>query len=77
MNVYPNPSNDHITFELSDQKRNLHFKLINSIGEIIRSQTINDNKFTVNKNDLSRGIYFYRIMDEKNKLLKMGKIVFE
>lgn len=77
--VYPNPSNSIINFQLNkiDQidLSSLTLKIHSSDGRLILSeQFITENK-TIERNDLQSGIYFYSI-HFKDKIIRNGKIIY-
>ncbi|MBN4051348.1 T9SS type A sorting domain-containing protein [bacterium AH-315-M05] len=75
--VYPNPFNSTTTFEIRGiyKAQPFTFSLYNIIGERIKEVSdITDNKFIINRENLSGGIYIYKI-NSKNGLIGVGKIV--
>ena len=77
-NVYPNPANQYITFEVfAFEETEAQISLLNSQGQVVRSYTqqfaANTTQFTVNDlNTLSEGVYFYHI--QLGSHAKTGKI---
>jgi len=57
--VYPNPASDKITVE-SNQNIN-SIQLINNMGQVVYTATVNAEKTTINTTDISKGIYFLRV----------------
>lgn len=70
--VYPNPTQDYISFKLYDN--NLYIiELYNSNGLLVLSTTTRSN-CRVDVSFLERGVYFYKVI-EKNKTAFSGKII--
>ncbi len=70
---YPNPANGFFKIKKSNAK---YITLNNTKGQEIKKQILHDDVTTIYKGDLQKGLYIYNINDE-NKLLKSGKIIFE
>jgi len=78
--VYPNPANESITIDYTGditllQKCQIEFYDI--YGKLIKTEVLCKNSQTLNINDLSPGLYIYRITNfnsilQKNKLIKMN-----
>lgn len=75
LNVFPNPSNHYVTFEIEDQTNSTkHLHIYNSIGKKIKEGIFENNTFIFNGGKHPTGIYFFQIKSE-NRLLKTGKII--
>ena len=70
VNVYPNPSYGSVTFENPEQG-NCTVIVYNSSGAILKTFSF---KGTYKLDDLSSGMYFYRVMDEDGNI-SSGKLV--
>jgi hypothetical protein len=70
--VYPNPVNDELTIEKGENEENLHYKIINPIGQIILSGQIN-GKAQINTSELNQGLYFLII--EHNSMIETIKFL--
>lgn len=69
--VYPNPSENQITFQLQkNQKGILYFYDV--LGKNILTKEISENNNTLDIQNLSKGVYYYKF--ESNKVFK-GKII--
>lgn len=69
--VYPNPSENQITFQLlKNQKGILYFYDV--LGKNILTKEISENNNTLDIQNLSKGVYYYKF--ESNKVFK-GKII--
>ncbi len=67
--VYPNPASNLIHFDIEAANNNFEITVVNLQGQEIINQCLKDN--TLNINQLSNGIYFYKIIS--NKTIYQGK----
>lgn len=77
--VYPNPFTDQFEVTLNDTTGTILFELVNSLGQVINSQSedvTSNNSFTVvlNNSDVASGLYFYKI-SQQNDVLATGKLL--
>jgi hypothetical protein len=56
--VYPNPSKDEITLNVSTEMIGLTYGISNSVGKVVTSGTIADERSLVSLNDLVPGVYY-------------------
>lgn len=75
--VYPNPFSDKTTFII--QAGNLNdkysFELKDILGKTVRSiNEINDQQFSISRNNLETGVYFYKIYSAET-IIGVGKII--
>ena len=78
LNVFPNPMNTEATISIN-QKSNTgkcELKLYNILGIMVNSQTIENGKATLEKGNLSNGVYFYQLI-ENNQAVANGKLIIE
>lgn len=80
LNIYPNPMIDRAIVELYVKKESeISIYLINTMGEkvqqVVTNEAINQgkSKFEINKNKLSKGVYFVTV--ELNGTRKINKLV--
>lgn len=76
--IYPNPFHDYstITFENS-KKENCTLKLYNSFGQLVRSYNdINADKIVIKRQNLTSGLYYFRLGTGKQTLTK-GNLLIE
>jgi hypothetical protein len=59
-NVYPNPAKESVTIDLPGK---FDVKVINSIGQVLSSKTI-DGSGSIDISDLNSGIYFVKVSNE-------------
>lgn len=73
--IYPNPAKDRLTIQLeSFEGGNLSLELINSMAEVLKSQTYSNEQNEFDLTDLPKGIYFLRVRDsETQKVFKVIK----
>jgi hypothetical protein len=70
--IYPTPSTDFITINIKDFHKNETVLIYNSIGQLIKKTTLNNNK-TVPISDLPSGVYFIQIENYLSQLQKFIK----
>jgi hypothetical protein len=77
--AYPNPGNTLMTIEVpSNTYHNLTLEVYNAIGQRIAREQTNGNFFSIAKNDIGSGLFFYQIHTTSDrKLIGQGKIIFE
>lgn len=73
--VYPNPGINQLN--LKTEYKELNFELINLNGQVVISQMLDNNNKTINTESLKSGMYFYRLIDKKNKTIETGKWIKE
>ena len=78
--IYPNPFTSFIDVDINNSNlfnKKLNFYLMNTFGQIVYSTLLNQNsQIEINKNLLSSGIYFYKIINESDQLkISFGKLI--
>lgn len=79
VSVYPNPMRDNANFVVKSNILNDMFslELIDILGnKVISKKEFNNKEFTLSRNGLINGIYFYKIYNI-NGILGVGKLVVE
>jgi len=73
--MYPNPATSYITFDLQSQyKRGLTLQIYNGLlGKKMLDTPNVPDKFIINLNDFSRGIYIYHLIDVTGRVIETGK----
>jgi hypothetical protein len=73
--LYPNPAVAYINFELRDNSRRmLTLQIYNGIlGKKMVEYKISGDRYTLNLNEFSRGLYIYHLVDLNGKILESGK----
>jgi len=75
LDVYPNPNKG--IFSIQSQLKISKIEIINLVGKTIYLAVINDNKVNIDLRKEAKGVYFYQIYIEENKIVQSGKIVLE
>lgn len=70
--LYPNPFNDHLSFQLIKNYKHITFELFNFQGQKVMSKPL-INSETINVASLASGVYFYRLSID-NKIHR-GKLI--
>lgn len=72
--LYPNPANTALSVELSlKQGETATICLYNNMGQLVECEQIYNNITSMPTGNLTAGIYYYRIIDNKGNLLKSDK----
>ena len=73
--IYPNPATQTINISFNNQQNMPYtFELYNNYGEIIfKKQIINSTSFELS--NISNGVYFYIIKDNKNFIIHRNKLI--
>lgn len=69
--VYPNPGTDQLNIKTSINYTD--FEIINLNGKVVIIQNLDNNQSAINTESLKSGMYFYRLIDQKNKTIETGK----
>jgi hypothetical protein len=65
--VYPNPSNDLLTIQLTQFNGNQTIQICNSIGQLIKEFEIN-NSTTISVSNLDPGVYFIKNINQSESI---------
>ena len=72
--LYPNPASQYVNIEIYDKfnASNLKLELVNSIGQVVLSQVVNNTneKIVLDVNNLTRGMYLVRLSSDKLYMTK-------
>lgn len=74
--VYPNPALDQFTIH-SFEAEESSFQLSNSLGQLIKSEQFSGQDHVVLTNDLSSGVYFLIIQNQKRNTVHQQKIIIQ
>jgi hypothetical protein len=75
--VYPNPFNEQINFRIIDKPgRKYSLVLYNNLGQKVAEYKVSGNEYSIERNMLPAGLYFYKISNEKGEV-RSGKVVAE
>jgi len=73
--IYPNPAKDIITIEIQQNSKENTLTIFNINGQRLIEKTIIDNKTLVDISNLSRGVYFVKLVT--GKTVEVRKIIKE
>ncbi len=74
--VYPNPATNEITIQLTKDCNNCAMQIVNTMGQIIKSEKLSSLENKISISDLDGGIYFVKIISE-NKQTFLQKVVVQ
>ena len=73
LNVFPNPSSNEINF--NTESIDAKYILITDIsGKLIIKQNFIEKKIKLDVNNYTNGLYNYKVINNNNEAIKMGKI---
>lgn len=72
VNVYPNPAQNHISFEVETSKI-ATIQIIDIAGHIIDSYSVSGGIATINTSNFANGSYTYALIGKDNAILNRGK----
>lgn len=75
--VFPNPTSDKITVEFKNPSNAIHeLTILSSSGQNIISKKYSDqNLITFDLKNMTRGIYYYKLKNQNNGQVSIGKIM--
>jgi hypothetical protein len=76
VSAYPNPNNGSFTLKFDNEIENGELILFNSLGQQVHKQKITQGENSVITNDISKGLYHYTLMQNKQQVGN-GKLVVE
>jgi PKD repeat protein len=74
--VAPNPMSSFTRISVKDASGILSLQVMDAMGRIVANQTTDSNTFTVNRDNMSAGVYLYEIKQQGTSLGK-GKLIVE
>ncbi len=74
--VFPNPNNGVFTFKIEMDIKKGELVILNTLGQIVYKQNIIQGDNTIKTNSLSKGVYSYVLLDNKQEVRK-GKIAID
>jgi hypothetical protein len=77
--VYPNPFSESATFVIQSEKNNetYSFQMVDVLGKTVCAKNnISEKQFTISKNGLQSGMYFYNITNSEGVVGK-GKVIIK
>jgi hypothetical protein len=74
--IYPNPAGDYITIDIYENYiENSTLNIYNTLGSLIKTETLNQNKKSINVSELSNGLYFVIIISKE--LTQSQKLIIQ
>ena len=73
VSVYPNPMVESSTIHIENTSGDVIFRLFNITGQVALTKQLGNGDFTINKENLQEGLYFYTIEDSNTSVAK-GKL---
>ncbi|NRA10519.1 MAG: T9SS type A sorting domain-containing protein [Crocinitomicaceae bacterium] len=77
ISIFPNPATDIINLKWDESSDVKSIRVYNSIGSEIMTQSAEGNSASINRNNLSSGIYYIALFDSNNAELGTHKIVLK
>ncbi len=74
--IYPNPFSFEATISFGEEQRNTTIKIIDVIGEEIKTLNFSGKQLIIEKGNIKEGIYFVQVIDER-KNVRNKKIVIQ
>ena len=69
INIYPNPAEDKINIELKNETKG-NVVITNQLGQVMKEMNIDGKELTIDIEDLTSGIYFINVSNQRMKFLK-------
>ncbi|MBK8584890.1 MAG: DUF4397 domain-containing protein [Bacteroidetes bacterium] len=66
-NLYPNPASDMIRIEPTITTLESVVEITNALGQIVKTNTLTNSTLIIPVNELSKGMYFVKVQNEKSK----------
>jgi len=70
ISVYPNPTNNNVTIELSNYTKQTTVEIINTVGEVVLKSNVTSPKNLIITDNLTSGIYFIKMENNIFKFIK-------
>jgi uncharacterized repeat protein (TIGR01451 family) len=70
VNIYPNPASDRIFIVLQKECKNTKLEIFNTNGQLLMNQNILELKTSIDISTLPKGIYFIKLMNEKEVMVE-------
>ncbi len=68
--IYPNPTSGYVLISLASVSENTTLTITNSLGQVIKTIAVVNEKTEINLGDYSDGIYFIEISDGQSKTIR-------
>lgn len=76
VHIYPNPTSESITVELTQPCENCRIEIANTLGQKLMVDAINQNSKILNLKSFLKGIYFISIISN-NEILSVQKLIVQ
>ncbi|MHB8262003.1 MAG: ice-binding family protein [Bacteroidia bacterium] len=75
--IYPNPFSTSVTISINDasQINNCELRIYTILGAEVVNTTITKQLITLETSNFSSGVYFFKIIDNTNKVIQSGKLI--
>lgn len=77
VNVYPNPTNNYLTFEFEKKVEQSNLIIYNLEGQMVRTEKIDQQKITLEVGDLPTGTYYFHVSDGVKRISSGSFLVSE
>jgi hypothetical protein len=75
--TFPNPFNEQVNFKIIDKPGRIYtLTLYNNFGQKISEYKISGREYSIDRNTLSSGLYFYKLASDKGEI-RTGKVITE
>ncbi len=75
ISIFPNPFSQQTTISFGEQNQNWRVKIVDVLGKGKMSLTFTGNQLVIDRSELSEGVYFVMMTDEKNNVTNRKIIV--
>ena len=76
ISIYPNPISDKANIEIINNQESFTFKLFDMLGKEVRSENILNGNAVFEKQSLTPGVYFYKLINQSN-IVNSGKLIIQ
>ena len=73
--IYPNPFETKTSIDFEEEQENLNVKIIDVLGNEIKTMNFTGKQLTIEKGQMQSGIYFIQLIDEKKNVVTKKIIV--
>ena len=74
-NMYPNPTNELVNISPSANSGNATVEITNALGQVVKTEKLNNTAIIIQVNDLSKGMYFVNLNSGIGK--SVSKLIIE
>lgn len=77
LRLFPNPAINTINVDFSDYESASKMQVFDMTGKMVRATYIHSNRTTILRDNLSKGMYVVRILDQDNSVLDTARFSFQ